>query len=63
MRVVALWPLIVAPSPMKMGEGWDGGAVTASIAPIPALPRCRGKEPIGEHEYKSHLIRSTTLER
>jgi hypothetical protein len=42
----------LTPSPMKMGEGWDGG-VLAGIAPIPAFPRCRVKEWVGEFDRKS----------
>ena len=45
---ITQWSPIEPPSPMKLGEGWDGG-VFASFAPIPAFPRCRGKEWIGDY--------------
>jgi len=39
------------PSPAIAGEGWDGGVVAASIAPIPTFPRCRGKGLACDNKY------------
>ena len=46
-------PKAMPPSLMKMGEGRDGGVFAIGIAPIPAFPRCRGKEQIGGHDAES----------
>ncbi len=45
----------IAPSPAIAGEGRDGGVAAKGIAPIPAFPRGRGKEPacIGYAQYQS----------
>ena len=40
-------PLPAPPSPVKTGEGRDGGIAATGIAPIPTFPRRRGKEPAG----------------
>jgi hypothetical protein len=48
--------------------GWGivrlrGGVNKVRIAPIPTFPRRRGKEQFGANLNKSHLLRSTSLDR
>lgn len=42
--------LAAPPSPMKMGEGRDGGIAAIGIAPFPTFPRFQGKEQNGESQ-------------